>query len=73
MARVDFFVGRQTGTVFLNEVNTIPLHHHLDVSKMWKPRGCPYPAVFFLLDRLIAGGPWERPRRKSSACGPASI
>jgi len=52
MARVDFFVGRQTGTVFLNEVNTIPGFTTISMyPKMWEATGLPYPA---LLDRLIA-------------------
>jgi D-alanine-D-alanine ligase len=52
MARVDFFVGRQSGTVFLNEVNTIPGFTTISMyPKMWEATGLPYPA---LLDRLIA-------------------
>ena len=52
MARVDFFVGRQTGTVFLNEVNTIPGFTTISMyPKMWEATGVPYPV---LLDRLIA-------------------
>ena len=34
MARVDFFLDRQTGALYVNEVNTIPgLHRHLDVPE----------------------------------------
>jgi D-alanine-D-alanine ligase len=52
MARVDFFVGRRTGTVFLNEVNTIPGFTTISMyPKMWEATGVPYPV---LLDRLIA-------------------
>jgi D-alanine-D-alanine ligase len=52
MARVDFFVGRQSGTVFLNEVNTIPGFTTISMyPKMWEATGLSYPA---LLDRLIA-------------------
>jgi D-alanine-D-alanine ligase len=52
MARVDFFVSRQSGTVFLNEVNTIPGFTTISMyPKMWEATGLSYPA---LLDRLIA-------------------
>jgi len=52
MARVDFFVSRQDGTVFLNEVNTIPGFTTISMyPKMWEATGLSYPA---LLDRLIA-------------------
>jgi len=52
MARVDFFVSRQSGTVFLNEVNTIPGFTTISMyPKMWEASGLSYPA---LLDRLIA-------------------
>ena len=52
MARVDFFLGRQSGALFLNEVNTIPGFTTISMyPKMWEATGLPYPA---LLDRLIA-------------------
>jgi D-alanine-D-alanine ligase len=52
MARVDFFVDRQSGALFLNEVNTIPGFTTISMyPKMWEASGLPYAA---LLDRLIA-------------------
>jgi len=52
MARVDFFVDRQSGRVFLNEVNTIPGFTTISMyPKMWEATGVGYTA---LLDRLIA-------------------
>ncbi len=51
MARVDFFVDKSTGQVWLNELNTIP--GFTDISmypKLWEASGLPYPE---LLDRLI--------------------
>jgi D-alanine-D-alanine ligase len=52
MARVDFFVERATGAVFLNEVNTIPGFTTISMyPKMWEATGLGYSA---LLDRLIA-------------------
>ena len=52
MARVDFLLGRDTGVLYLNEVNTIPGFTTIGMySKMWAASGVTFPA---LLDRLIA-------------------
>ncbi len=52
MSRVDFFLERATGTLYLNEVNTIPGFTTISMyPKMWDASGLPFPA---LLDRLIA-------------------
>ena len=52
MARVDFLLARQSGQVFVNEVNTIPGFTTISMySKMWAASGRDYPA---LLDKLIA-------------------
>lgn len=51
MARVDFFLCRATGKVYVNELNTIP--GFTDISmypKLWEASGIPYPE---LIDRLI--------------------
>ena len=51
MSRVDFFLSRRTGQLFLNEVNTIPGFTTISMyPKMWEASGLAYPA---LLDRLI--------------------
>jgi D-alanine-D-alanine ligase len=51
MARVDFLLSRATGTIFLNEVNTIPGFTTISMySKLWGVSGLTYTA---LLDRLI--------------------
>ena len=51
MARVDFFVDRQSGRIYLNEVNTIPGFTTISMyPKMWEASGLSYPA---LIDRLI--------------------
>ncbi|MNG35912.1 D-alanine--D-alanine ligase [compost metagenome] len=51
MARVDFFLSRDTGRLFVNEVNTIPGFTTISMyPKMWEASGVPYPE---LLDRLI--------------------
>ena len=52
MARVDLLLKRNTGHIFLNEINTHPGFTTISMySKMWAASGLSYPA---LLDRLIA-------------------
>jgi len=52
MARVDFLLSRRDGSIFVNEVNTIPGFTTISMySKMWQASGVSYPE---LLDRLLA-------------------
>jgi D-alanine-D-alanine ligase len=54
MSRVDFLLSRDSGKIFLNEVNTIPGFTTISMyPKLWAASGLEYPA---LLDRLIALG-----------------
>jgi len=51
MARVDFFLRRSDGALFLNEINTIPGFTAISMyPQMWDKAGLPLPR---LLDRLI--------------------
>jgi D-alanine-D-alanine ligase len=51
MARVDFFLDRRDGKVFINEVNTLPGFTPISMyPKLWEASGVPYGT---LLDRLI--------------------
>ncbi len=51
MARVDFFVEKDTEKVYLNEVNTIPGFTKISMyPKLWEASGLPYNS---LVDRLI--------------------
>jgi D-alanine-D-alanine ligase len=51
MSRVDFLLSRPTGSLYLNEINTIPGFTTISMySKMWEASGVGYPA---LVDRLI--------------------
>ncbi len=51
LARVDFFLEKETGQVFINEVNTLPGFTEISMyPKLWEASGLPYPE---LLDRLI--------------------
>ncbi len=52
LARVDFFVEKDTGAVYLNEVNTMPGFTRISMyPKLWEATGVPYAK---LVDRLIA-------------------
>ncbi|HWQ84255.1 MAG TPA: D-alanine--D-alanine ligase family protein, partial [Anaerolineales bacterium] len=51
MARVDFLLDKDTGNLYLNEVNTIPGFTQISMyPKLWEASGVPYQE---LLDRLI--------------------
>ena len=51
MARVDFFLDKDSGQVFLNELNTIPGFTKISMyPKLWDATGIPYAE---LVDRLI--------------------
>jgi D-alanine-D-alanine ligase len=52
LARVDFLLDKESGELWLNEVNTMPGFTSISMyAKMWAASGLPYGA---LLDRLIA-------------------
>jgi len=51
MARVDFFLCKETGRLYINELNTIPGFTPISMyPKLWEASGIPYAE---LLDRLI--------------------
>jgi D-alanine-D-alanine ligase len=51
MARVDFFLERRGGKIFINELNTIPGFTSISMyPKMWEASGLTYAQ---LVDRLI--------------------
>lgn len=51
MARVDFFLERHSGHIYLNEINTIPGFTSISMyPRMWEASGVPYRD---LIDRLI--------------------
>jgi D-alanine-D-alanine ligase len=46
MARVDFFLERKTGTLYVNEINTIPGFTAISMyPKLWEHSGTPYTAL----------------------------
>ena len=51
MARVDFFLEKSTGQMYINEINTIPGFTSISMyPKMWEHSGIPFGT---LLDQLI--------------------
>jgi D-alanine-D-alanine ligase len=63
LARVDFFVCRDNGEIYINELNTMPGFTSISMyPKLWEASGIPYPE---LIDRLIALA-LERHREKQS-------
>lgn len=51
MARVDFLLDKDTGELYLNEVNTIPGFTEISMyAKLWEAKGLSYPR---LIDRLV--------------------
>ena len=54
LARVDFFLDKDTGAIYVNEVNTMPGFTQISMyPKLWEASGISYPE---LLDRLIGLG-----------------
>jgi len=52
LARIDFFLEKETGKIFLNEINTMPGFTSISMyPKLWEAEGIPYSEM---LDRLIA-------------------
>jgi D-alanine-D-alanine ligase len=64
MARVDFFLEKSTGQLYINEINTIPGFTSISMyPKMWEHSGIPFGA---LLDRLIALALERHARKKAT-------
>lgn len=62
MSRVDFFIHKETGEVFLNEINTIPGFTKISMyPRLWEASGIPYQQ---LLNSLI-----DIALRDKTACG----
>jgi D-alanine-D-alanine ligase len=68
MARVDFFLDRKTGELFVNEVNTLPGFTSLSgYPKMWEASGLPLPA---LVSRLLDLAVERRGARRALVMSP---
>ena len=72
MARVDFFLERRTGRVYLNEVNTIPGFTSISMyPKLWEASGVPYPDLIARLIEFALSEHGEKQRTKYSIELPA--
>jgi D-alanine-D-alanine ligase len=53
MARIDFFLDREDGRIFLNEINTIPGFTAISMfPKLWEATGIGLPALVTRLAEL---------------------
>jgi D-alanine-D-alanine ligase len=65
MARVDFFLERGTGTLYVNEINTIPGFTTVSMyPKLWEASGVPYKQLIARLIDLALQRHAERSRLK---------
>jgi D-alanine-D-alanine ligase len=64
LARIDFFLDRGDGRVFVNEANTLPGFTPISMyPKLWEASGLPYTDLLSkLLDLAVARGTAERAR-----------
>jgi D-alanine-D-alanine ligase len=68
MARVDFFLARDSGALYVNEVNTIPGFTAVSMyPKMWEASGLSAPA---LVSRLIDLAIERRDQRRTLLTAP---
>lgn len=67
MARVDFFMDRDTGDLYLNEINTIPGFTRISMyPKLWEASGLSYGALLDELIRLALEASEQRRALKTS-------
>jgi D-alanine-D-alanine ligase len=65
MARVDFFIEKRSGKIFLNEVNTIPGFTSISMyPKLWEANGIPFRALISKLIDLALEQHQEKARTK---------
>ena len=72
MSRVDFFLDRKTGEVYINEINTIPGFTSVSMyPKLWEASGLPYAKLLDQLIQLALEAFAERQSLKTSWALPA--
>lgn len=68
LARVDFLMDGEKGTIYLNEINTLPGFTNISMySKMWEASGLTYPALVDRLIQLALARHAEKQRLRTSA------
>ena len=67
LARVDFFLEKETGKIWINEINTMPGFTPISMySKLWAASGVPFPELVSRLIRLGKERFEEKSARKTS-------
>jgi D-alanine-D-alanine ligase len=67
LSRVDFFLDRETGELFLNEINTMPGFTKISMyPKLWEATGLSYSALLDELIRLAMDNSKQRKALKTS-------
>jgi D-alanine-D-alanine ligase len=70
LARADFFLDRQTGKIYLNELNTMPGFTSISMyPKLWEATGVPYAELVDRLVNLAVERHAERSRNETSFDG----
>ena len=68
LARVDFLLSRDTGAIYVNEINTMPGFTNISMySKMWEATGVDYPTLVDRLIQFALARHAEKQRLKTSA------
>jgi D-alanine-D-alanine ligase len=68
LARVDFLLARDSGAIFVNEINTMPGFTTISMySKMWEASGLTYSALVDQLIQLALARHSEKQRLRTSA------
>jgi len=68
LARVDFLLSRDTGAIYVNEINTMPGFTNISMySKMWEASGVDYPSLVDRLIKLALERHAEKQRLRTSA------
>jgi D-alanine-D-alanine ligase len=67
LARVDFFIEKETGQVYINEVNTLPGFTTISMfPKLWEASGLPYAQLLGRLIELAIERHADRQRNRTS-------
>lgn len=74
LARVDFFVDRSNGAIYLNEPNTMPGFTQASMfPKLWEATGVPFPALVERLVELARARHERRARQRPAADEPDAV
>lgn len=70
LARIDFFVHKETEAIWVNEINTMPGFTRISMyPKLWEATGLPYPELINRLIQLGLERHERRVRREAAAMG----